>query len=152
MPEHLMAPNPGVLYTIRPAVEEFTENALLVHTDWTNNTYTSKEIYLDDVINDEGEGKISYNSRAAWVFEGAVGENGLFALDGLNVKNLHTQCYLTALGEDASSVNEEDAASIALSPLGGCTTSFKVGDEYMAMNGTSVTTLVPIQQSGLLRR
>ena len=139
MPEELKAPKPGNLYTIRPVDEKETEKALLVHTDWTNNTYTSKEVYLDDVINDEGEGKISYNSRSAWVFEGVVGENGLFALDGLNVKNLHTQCYLTALGENASSVNEVDAAAITLGALGDCTTQFKVGDKYMAMNDTKVT-------------
>ena len=134
MPEQLKAPSPGVLYTIRPVVEEFTENALLVHTEWTNNTYTSKEVYLDDVINDEGEGKISYSSRAAWVFEGADGSKNT----GLKAKNLHTQCYMTALGADASVVNETDAASIALSPLGACTTMFQVSDKYMAMNGAKV--------------
>ena len=135
MPEQLMAPNPGFLYTIRPAVEEFTENALLVHTDWTNNTYTSKEIYLDDVINDEGEGKISYDSRSAWVFEGATGS----ANSGLKAKNLHTQCYMTALGADKSVVNEEGAATVTLNALGACTTMFQVGDEYMAMSGAKVT-------------
>ena len=134
MPEHLMAPNPGVLYTIRPAVEEDTENALLVHTDWTNNTYTSKEIYLDDVINDEGEGKISYDSRSAWVFEGATGSTN----SGLMAKNLHTQCYMTALGADKSVVNEEDAATVTLAPLGACTTMFQLGEKYMAMNGAKV--------------
>ena len=138
MPEHLKAPNPGVLYTIRPVAEEDSENALLVHTDWTNNTYTSKEVYLDDVINDEGEGKISYSSRAAWVFEGADGSKNT----GLKAKNLHTQCYMTALGADASAVNESDAASIALSPLGACTTMFQVGDDkYMAMNGAKVANI-----------
>lgn len=134
MPEHLMAPNPGVLYTIRPAVEEDTENALLVHTEWTNNTYTSKEVYLDDVINDEGEGKISYDSRSAWVFEGATGS----ANSGLKAKNLHTQCYMTALGAGKSVVNEQNAATVTLSPLGACTTMFKVSDKYMAMNGAKV--------------
>ena len=135
MPEHLKAPNPGVLYTIRPAVEEYSENALLVHTDWTNNTYTSKEVYLDDVINDEGEGKISYSSRAAWVFEGADGSK----ITGLKAKNLHTQCYMTALGADKSVVNEEDAATVTLSPLGACTTMFKVGDEYMNRTAVAAT-------------
>ena len=131
MPEHLKAPSPGVLYTIRPVDEEFTENALLVHTDWTNNTYTSKEVYLDDVILADQ----SYDSRSAWVFEGADGSKNT----GLKAKNLHTQCYMTALGADKSAVNESDAASIALSPLGGCTTMFQVGDKYMAMNGAKVT-------------
>ncbi len=126
-PAELKAPNPGVLYTIRPAVEEYTENALLVHTDWTNNTYTSKEIYLDDVINDEGEGKISYDSRAAWVFEGADGSKNT----GLKAKNIHTQCYMTALGADKSAVNEADAATVTLKALGACTTMFQVGDKYM---------------------
>lgn len=130
MPEHLMAPNPGVLYTIRPAVEEYTENALLVHTEWTNNTYTSKEVYLDDVILADQ----SYDSRSAWVFEGATGSTN----SGLKAKNLHTQCYMTALGADASVVNEQDAATVTLAPLGACTTMFQVGDEYMAMNGAKV--------------
>ena len=134
MPEHLKAPNPGVLYTIRPVEQEFEENALLVHTEWTNNTYTSKEVYLDDVINDEGEGKISYDSRSAWVFEGATGSTN----SGLKAKNLHTQCYMTALGADKSVVNEASDATITLAPLGACTTMFQVGDNHMAMNGTKV--------------
>lgn len=130
MPEHLMAPNPGVLYTIRSVDEEFTENALLVHTDWTNGTHTSKEVYLDDVILADQ----SYDSRSAWVFEGADGSKN----SGLKAKNLHTQCYMTALGADKSAVNESDAASITLAPLGACTTMFKVGEQYMAMNGAKV--------------
>lgn len=130
MPNELMAPNPGVLYTIRPVGEEFTENALLVHTEWTNNTYTSKEVYLDDVsLADQ-----SYNSRSAWVFEGATGSTN----SGLKAKNLHTQCYMTALGADKSVVNEEDAATVTLKALGACTTMFQVGDKYMAMNGAKV--------------
>ena len=128
MPEHLKAPNPGVLYTIRPAVEEYTENALLVHTEWTNNTYTSREVYLDDVILADQ----SYDSRSAWVFEGADGST----ITGLKAKNLHTQCYMTALGADKSVVNEEDAATVTLAPLGACTTMFQVGDKYM--NRTAV--------------
>ena len=135
MPEHLKAPNPGVLYTIRPAVEEYTENALLVHTDWTNNTYTSKEVYLDDVINDEGEGKISYDSRSAWVFEGADGSKNT----GLKAKNLHTQCYMTPLGADKSVVDEESDALITLAPLGACTTMFQVGGEYMNRTAVAAT-------------
>ena len=130
MPDELMAPNPGFLYTIRPAVEEYTENALLVHTEWTNNTYTSKEVYLDDVILADQ----SYDSRSAWVFEGATGS----AITGLKAKNLHTQCYMTALGADKSVVNEGDAATVTLAPLGACTTMFQVGDKYMAMNGAKV--------------
>ena len=123
MPEELKAPKPGVLYTIRPVVEEFTENALLVHTDWTNDTYTSKEVYLDDVILADQ----SYDSRSAWVFEGADGSKN----SGLKAKNLHTQCYITALGANASSVNEENAATVTLEKLGACTTMFQVGDKYM---------------------
>lgn len=130
MPEHLMAPNPGVLYTIRPVVEEYTQNALLVHTEWTNNTYTSKEVYLDDVILADQ----SYDSRSAWVFDGATGSTN----SGLKAKNLHTQCYMTALAADKSAVNEESDATITLAPLGACTTMFQVGDKYMAMNGVKV--------------
>lgn len=129
-PETLKAPKPGHLYTIRPAADEDTENALLVHTEWTNNTYTSKEVYLDDVILADQ----SYDSRSAWVFEGATGS----AITGLKAKNIHTQCYMTALGADASAVNEGDAATVTLAPLGACITMFQVGDKYMAMNGAKV--------------
>ena len=125
MPEELKAPKPVNLYTIRPAVEEFTENALLVHVD-ANGTYNTKEVYNGDVIRDDN----SYDSRAAWVFEGTV-DGDFLALSGLKVKNIHTQCYLTALGADASAVNEKDAASVTLKQLGACTTMFQVGDVYM---------------------
>ena len=135
MPEELKAPKPGTLYTIRSAVEENTGNALLVHTDWTNDTYTSKEVYLDDVVLADQ----SYDSRSAWVFEGTPDGNFL-ALDGLKVKNLHTQCYITALGANASSVNEENAATVTLEKLGACTTMFQVGDKYM--NRTTSTDAV----------
>lgn len=130
MPEQLMAPNPGFLYTIRPAVEEFTENALLVHVDEKGNgTYSTKELFNGDVMRDDK----SYDSRAAWVFEGADGST----LTGLKAKNIHTQCYMTALGADASAVNEQGAATVTLAPLGACTTMFQVGDKYM--NRTSST-------------
>ena len=125
--DELKAPKPGSLYTIRSLVEAETENALLVHTDWTNGTHTSKEVYLDDVVRDDN----SYDSRAAWVFEGTIEDDGFFALNDLKVKNLHTQCYMTALGATASAVNEENAASVTLAQLGACTTMFKVGDKYM---------------------
>ena len=127
-PEDYKAPKPGKLYTIRSAVEENTENALLVYVDKTDGTYSTKEVYNDDVIRDDN----SYDSRAAWVFEGTANANGEFLeLTGLKVKNIHTQCYLPALGSESSAVNEIGAASITLSPLGACTTQFKVGDEYM---------------------
>lgn len=125
--DELKAPKPGSLYTIRSLVEANTENALLVHTDWTNGTHTSKEVYLDDVVLDDN----SCDSRAAWVFDGEIDGDGFFALDGLRVKNLHTQCYLTALGADASFVAEENPAQVTLGKLGACTTMFKVGDYYM---------------------
>lgn len=130
MPEQLMAPTPGFLYTIRPAVEEFTENALLVHVDATNGTYVTKEMYNGDVMRDDK----SYDSRAAWVFEGADGST----LTGLKAKNIHTQCYMTPLGADASAVNEQGAAFVTLKALGACTTMFQVGDDVY-MNRTSST-------------
>ena len=133
--DELKAPKPGSLYTIRSLVEAETENALLVHTDWTNDTHASKEVYLDDVVLSDN----SFDSRAVWVFEGTPDGNFL-ALDGLKVKNLHTQCYITALGANASSVNEEDAALVTLEKLGACTTMFQVGDKYM--NRTTSTDAV----------
>lgn len=131
----LTAPRPNALYTIRPVAETNSKNALLVYVDKSDAQHVTKEVYLNDAIRDD----YSYDSRAAWVFEGTVGANGLLALDGLKVKNLHTQCYLTALGADNSMVSENNAASVTLGALGACTTQFKVGEQYMAMNGTKVT-------------
>ena len=139
MPEQLMAPNPGILYTIRPAVEEYTQNALLVHVDAANGTYVTKEMYNGDVIRDDN----SYDSRAAWIFEGADGSKKT----GFSAKNIHTQCYMTALGADASAVNEQDAATVTLSPLGACTTMFQVGDKYMDRT-TSAGPVVYTMDSG----
>ena len=126
MPDELKAPKPGSLYTIRPAVEENTENALLVHVD-ENGTYTTKEVYIDDVVRDDK----SYDSRAAWVFEGTAGTDGFLPLTGLQVKNIHTQCYFTALGNAATTINENDPADVTLAPLGACTTKFQVGSSHM---------------------
>ncbi|MBO7239363.1 MAG: hypothetical protein J6V23_02650 [Bacteroidaceae bacterium] len=129
MPDELKAPKPGSLYTIRPMEEEDTENALLVHVD-ANGTYATKEVYIDDVVRDDK----SYDSRAVWMFDGADGSKNT----DLKAKNLHTQCYLTALGDAASAVNEDDAASVTLKALGACTTMFQVGDKYMVMNSAKV--------------
>ena len=131
MPEELKAPKPGSLYTIRPVVEENTENALLVYVDEKNGTYLTKEVYNADAVRDDK----SYDSRAAWMFEGADGTVNA----GLKAKNIHTQCYLTALGDDASAVNEVNAASITLAPLGGCTTMFQVGGVYMDRTAVATT-------------
>ena len=133
MPEELKAPKAGSLYTIRPVADEETENALLVYVDKGDGPYATKEVYKDDVVRDDK----SYDSRAAWMFEGTANGDYL-ALDGLTVKNIHTQCYLTALGADASAVNEMDAAKITLARLGACTTKFQVGSSHMAMSGAKV--------------
>ena len=134
MPEELKAPKPGSLYTIRPMVEENTDNALLVHVD-ANGTYATKELYNGDAVRDDN----SFDSRAAWVFEGTA-DGDFLALSGLKVKNIHTQCYMTALGADASAVNEDGAATVTLAKLGACTTMFQVGDKYM--NRTTSTAAV----------
>ena len=136
MPEELKAPKPGSLYTIRPMVEENTDNALLVHVD-ANGTYATKELYNGDAVRDDN----SFDSRAVWTFEGTLQSDGsdYLSLTGLKAKNLHTQCYMTALGANASVVDEENAASIALSPLGACTTMFQVGEHYMVMTDGKVT-------------
>ena len=126
-PEELIAPKPGRLYTIRPVVDEMTDNALLVHVDARDAKYSTKEVYNADAIRDDR----SYDSRAAWLFEGAA--NGEFlALSGLKAKNIHTQCYFMPLTVDNSMVNEVTDATVTLAPLGACTTMFKVGEEYMA--------------------
>ena len=130
----LQAPKPGSLYTIRPMVEENTENALVVHVDNKGDgAYATKEVYNGAVVREDD----SYDPRGVWVFEGTVGQEGFLALNGLKVKNLHTQCYLTALGADASAVNEGDPAQVTLGTIGGCITKFQVGEQYM--NRTPVT-------------
>ena len=124
----LKAPKPGSLYTIRPMVEENTENALLVHVDNKGDgAYATKEVYNGAVVREDK----SYDPRGVWVFEGTAGQDGFLPLSGLKVKNLHTQCYLTALGENASAVNEEGAAQVTLGTIGGCITKFQVGEQYM---------------------
>ena len=123
MPEELKAPKAGSLYTIRSVVEAETENALLAYVDMSNDTYATKEVYLDDAIRDDK----SYDSRAAWVFDGADGTT----LSGLTLRNIHTQCCLTTLGASASALNETGAATVTLAPLGACTTMFQVGTEFM---------------------
>ena len=134
MPEELKAPKPGNLYTIRPVDEKDTENALLVFVDKSDTNYSTKEVYNADAVRDDK----SYDTRAVWKFEGTANGDYL-ALSGLKVKNIHTQCYMTALGAEASAVNEENAATVTLAKLGACTTMFQVDDKYMAMNGAKVT-------------
>ena len=130
----LKAPKPGCLYTIRPMAEENTANALVVHVDNKGDgAYATKEVYNGAVVREDD----SYDPRGVWVFEGSAGQDGFLALNGLTVKNLHTQCYLTALGADASAVNEGDAAQVTLGTIGGCITKFQVGGQYM--NRTTVT-------------
>lgn len=134
----LQAPKPGSLYTIRPMAEENTANALVVHVDKSNDeTYSTKEVYNGSVVRDEEEGEKSYDPRGVWMFEGTAGADGFLPLNGLKLKNIHTQCYLTALGAEASAVNEGDAAQVTLGTIGGCITKFQVGEKFM--NRTTVT-------------
>ena len=134
----LQAPKPGSLYTIRPMVEENTANALVVHVDKSDEAHTTKEVYNGSVVRDEEEGEKSYDPRGVWMFEGTAGADGFLALENLKVKNLHTQCYLTALGDAASAVNEaDDAPVVTLGTIGGCITKFQVGEKFM--NRTTVT-------------
>ena len=123
----LQAPKPGSLYTIRPMVEENTANALVVHVDKSDEAHTTKEVYNGAVVREDD----SYDPRGVWMFEGTAGQDGFLALNGLKLKNIHAQCYLTALGADASAVNEGDAAQVTLGTIGGCITKFQVGGLYM---------------------
>ena len=130
----LKAPKPGSLYTIRPMVEENTDNALVVHVDNKGDgAYATKEVYNGAVVREDD----SYDPRGVWMFEGTAGQDGFLVPNGLKVKNIHTQCYLTALGAEASAVNEGNAAQVTLGTIGGCITKFQVGQQYM--NRTTVT-------------
>ncbi len=126
MPDDLKKPKPGSLYTIRPAVEEKSENALLVHVDAAKNDYSTRELYNDDAIRDD----MSFDTRSVWQFEGTADGNYL-ALNGLKAKNIHTLCYLEAPGA-AESMVSDNAAAITLKSLGACTTYIKAGDSYLA--------------------
>lgn len=129
-PETLKAPKPGHLYTIRPAEDEMTKNALLVHVDRQNTHYATTELYKGVAVDNAGD----TDSRAAWMFEGTESD-GFLQLTGLKAKNIHTQTYLGALGADSTKLAGTGAA-IALAPLGACTTSFKVGNTtYMSATG-----------------
>lgn len=132
VPADYKAPKPGKLYTIRPYIEENTENALLVHVDAAENGLATLELHNADVVRDD----YSYDSRAAWVFEGADGE----ATTGLKAKNIHTQCYIAALGDSESMLAAEGSA-ITLQTVEnyGCTTQFKVGEKYMNRTNGSTT-------------
>ena len=135
MPEELKAPKPGSLYTIRPMVEENTDNALLVHVDNKGDgAYATKEVYNGSVVREDE----SYDPRGVWMFEGTA-DGDFLALSGLKVKNIHTQCYMTALGADASAVNEDGAATVTLAKLGAYTTMFQVGERYMNRTAVAAT-------------
>lgn len=126
MPDELKKPKPGSLYTIRPAVEENSENALLVHVDAAKDDYSTRELYNDDAIRDD----MSFDTRSVWQFEGTA-DGKYLALDGLKAKNIHTLCYLEAPGA-AESMVSDNAAAITLKSLGACTTYIKAGDSYLA--------------------
>lgn len=126
MPDELKQPKPGSLYTIRPAVEENTEKALLVHVAVPTDDYSTRELYSDDVIRDDK----SYDTRSVWQFEGTA-DGDYLALSGLKAKNIHTQCYLGVPGA-AESMVEPEAATVTLQSLGACTTYIKAGDSYLA--------------------
>lgn len=126
MPDELKQPKPGSLYTIRPAVEENTEKALLVHVAVPTDDYSTRELYSDDIIRDDK----SYDTRSVWQFEGTA-DGDYLALSGLKAKNIHTQCYLGVPGA-AESMVEPEAATVTLQSLGACTTYIKAGDSYLA--------------------
>ena len=119
------APKPGSLYTIRPYVEKNTNNALVAHIVDGDGTYVTRELYNAGVVRTDG----TYDSRAIWVFEGTE-ENGYLALNGLNVKNLHTQNYLTAKDDDILNISE-NAAGVTLSALGGSLAKIDVCDCFI---------------------
>ena len=119
------APKPGSMYTIRPYVEKNTNNALVAHIVDGDGTYVTRELYNAGVVRTDG----TYDSRAIWVFEGTE-ENGYLALNGLNVKNLHTQNYLTAKDDDILNISE-NAAGVTLSALGGSLAKIDVCDGFI---------------------
>lgn len=133
-PEEFKAPKPGSFYTIRPAEDEKTKNALLVHVDRQNTHYATTELYKGVAVDNAGD----TDSRAVWIFEGNnIDKDGFYVPTGLKAKNIHTLTYLGALGADATKLAGTGTA-IALAPLGACTTSFKVGDTYMSATGDAV--------------
>ena len=133
MPEDLKAPKPGAFYTVRPVADEDTKNALQVHVVHQTGDIATKEVYNGQAIDGVGD----YDSRAAWLFEGSVGDGGLYNLNGLKMKNIHTQDYLSTLDETSSKMGDASAA-VTLAPHGDCTASFKVGNDYMSMGDNTI--------------
>ena len=126
-PEDLKAPKPGSLYTIRPDAD--CEQGLQVHIASNTTDYSTKELYNGAYLRANG---VDCDPRAAWVFEATDG--------GYKVKNLHTRCYIGTLGAEKTMVDEGATATVALAPLGGLTTSFKVGEQYASMPNKLVYT------------
>lgn len=125
--DDLKAPKAGSLYTIRPDAD--CEQGLQVHIASDANGYSTKELYNGAYLRANG---VDCDPRAAWVFEATDG--------GYKVKNLHTQCYIGTLGAEKTMVDEGATATVALAPLGGLTTSFKVGEQYASMPNKLVYT------------
>ena len=129
-PAELRAPKPGSFYTIRPEADENTKNALQVYVDRQNTYYETTELYNATAIDNAND----VDSRAVWIFEGNnIDADGFYTPEGLKVKNIHTQTYLSTLGADASKLTNS-AATVDLI-AGACTAGFKLGDTYMSMVG-----------------
>lgn len=129
-PSDYKAPKPGKLYTIRPVLDGETNEGLMVHVD-KSAKHSTNEIYKSTVATGDGNDR-EFDSRGVWMFEGTA-DGEFLALDGLKLKNIHTQTYITGFGNDATILNETGAGSITLAPLG-AKTYFKVGNNYMAMS------------------
>ena len=118
------APKAGGLYTIRPYVEKNTENALSVHIDAASDSYVTREVYNADATREDG----TFDSRSVWMFEGTPANGDYLELNGLKLKNIHTNSYLTAGGILTVSDNEND---VTLSALGGSIAKIDVCDGFI---------------------
>ena len=118
------APKASGLYTIRPYVEKNTDNALSVHIDATGNSYVTREVYNADATREDG----TFDSRSVWMFEGTPANGDYLELNGLKLKNIHTNSYLTVGDILTASDNEND---VTLSALGGSIAKIDVCDGFI---------------------
>ncbi len=134
MPEYFKAPRADKLYTIRPKVNGETAEALMVHVNKSGELYSTNEIYKGTVLATV-DGQTEYNSRGVWAFEGSANGEGFLPLTGLKLKNIHTQTYLTSLGDNSTVLATANSAAIALQEENALASTFvKVGSNYMSMS------------------
>ena len=112
MPDELKAPKPGKFYTVRPAYGD--SDLRLLANEY--NTMVQKNS-LEEVVGDNTH----RDSRIVWYFDGTEEEDGFYKLDNtLLLNSLHTQSNTNVFAADSVLLDDVNAKSIILNPVGGC--------------------------------